>query len=455
MARPRNAIGGMARNRYRMRAGCEIRAGMGSRPTTGHQKRTADPRYARCSKAWRPRVWMAASYRLVRWVAQRTTKSNDHVPSGLAAIRTRRLFRTGRRILVRVSGDDARRARVTGAPSTTSGAAIIVSSMCWNMCTDNNALAPASTGPSSARNTTTSPARKHRSRVRGSLAPIRFSRRVASTWTSPIPKSPTTTSRSSRQLVIHASTAGSSSPAPAGFAGGSRLPLSGELVGGGQLGSPGREEDLEHASLAGHAANRDRPAVRLRDGPDDRQAEPEAAGVPASPWIRPGEPVEDPVEVRAGDPGSRIPNGDHRSRGAPSHGHLDRVLGARVVHGVLDEGIERHGQAVRVGLGLNLIEVTQEPSPWRRRPPVVRIQHDPADVDRQPMEEVRILLPGQQEQAVGQPPESLELILDDAGIVRDHRIPGGAFDELGMAERNRDRRAELVGGVLDEPPLPL
>ena len=52
-------------------------------------------------------------------------------------------------------------------------------------------------------------------------------------------------------------------------------------------------------------------------------------------------------------------------------------------------------------------------------------------------------------------PEPHQLVGDHRGVLRDRGVRGLSLDQLGVAERDRDRRAKLVRRVLHEPPLPL
>src|SRR5438552_7994953 len=171
-ARPRKAIGGIARKRYRMRAGCERPEGDGSTPTTGIQKSREEARYPTCSSAWTPAFSRLSSYRLVRCVAQRTPMKSDHDTAGLERTRTG-LLRSTESSLARLGRGDDRSASVTGAPSTRSGAATIVSSRCWIMWRENDVDTAASRGDWSATKITASPATKHHVREGGNARRLR------------------------------------------------------------------------------------------------------------------------------------------------------------------------------------------------------------------------------------------------------------------------------------------
>src|SRR5436305_2065981 len=91
---------------------------------------------------------------------------------------------------------------------------------------------------------------------------------------------------------------------PAGRLGGYRLRVCGRLRGWRRR--CGRQQHLEHRALAGRAAGAGRAVVGLRDRLHDGQAEPEPAGLAGPPPVGPGEPVEDPLQVRRGDAGARV-----------------------------------------------------------------------------------------------------------------------------------------------------
>src|SRR5204863_7326083 len=97
----------------------------------------------------------------------------------------------------------------------------------------------------------------------------------------------------------------------------------------------------------GAARRRTGPAVRSGDRLDDGETEPHpvVAGAKAS---RPGEPIEDPIEVLLRDTRARVGDREDGGLALTSHGQIDRVLVARVLHRVLDERVEREGQAIAV-----------------------------------------------------------------------------------------------------------
>src|SRR6476659_9175925 len=129
-----------------------------------------------------------------------------------------------------------------------------------------------------------------------------------------------------------------------------------------------REIDLEGRPDVDAAHHVDRAEVSLDDRSNDGQPQSEPAGVTAAAGVRPGEPVEDAIEIFIRDPRPRVAERDDRRAVASTHGDLDRVLLARVLHRVLDQRIERHGQPVAVGLYVRLPGGTENPPTGRRRP---------------------------------------------------------------------------------------
>jgi hypothetical protein len=86
-------------------------------------------------------------------------------------------------------------------------------------------------------------------------------------------------------------------------------------------------------------------------------------------------------------------------------------------------------------------------------PPLQRVQHQGVRDDRRHLEEPRRAGRGQQQHPVGEPTQPGEFAGDHPGIGRDGLVGDGLLDELGVAERDGDRGAELVRGVYQEPPL--
>ena len=96
-----------------------------------------------------PVLRSAASYRPVRCAIHSTAKNDVQATSGFETNRAGPLCST-RANDRREAFGHAARASVSGAPSSSSGAATIVSSRCWTMCIENEDSTDASIGPVSA-----------------------------------------------------------------------------------------------------------------------------------------------------------------------------------------------------------------------------------------------------------------------------------------------------------------
>ena len=214
-----------------------------------------------------------------------------------------------------------------------------------------------------------------------------------------------------------------------------------------------RKIDLEGRSDVDPAHHVDRAEVSLDDRSNDRQPQSEPAGVPAAAGVRPGETVEDAIEIFIRDPRPRVAERDDRRAVASTDGDLDRVLLARVLHRVLDQRIERHGQPVAVGQDDRLLGGTEHPPTGRRRPTPERVDDDLRHVHGDQVELLRVLGPRKQEQTVDEAPQARQLVRDHVHVLDDRRIRGTTLDQLRVAEGDRDRRPELVRRILHESPL--
>src|SRR6185503_2943748 len=256
------------------------------------------------------------------------------------------------------------------------GAATIVRSRCWTMWIENEVLTAASRGPVKAMTSTPRPAKKaRRARGRGTRPRARRTRPSATRYPRPAATTPSATG----------SPAMTTSPAFDGHA------LSGPVGHVRRRVSPigvrrERKIDLEGRSDVDPAHHVDRAEVSLDDRSNDGQSQSEPARVTAAAGVRPGEPVEDAIEIFTRDPRPRVAERDDRRAVASTHGDLDRVLLARVLHRVLDQRIERHGQPVAVRQDERLLGGTEHPPTGRRRPPPERIDDDLRHVHGDEME---------------------------------------------------------------------
>ena len=136
--------------------------------------------------------------------------------------------------------------------------------------------------------------------------------------------------------------------------------------------------------------------------------------------------------------------------------NLDRVRLIGMLHRVLDHGVERDREPVGVARAPTTSSVehrthrrgvaahrwTASTTSWST-PTGTAVRH------------LEILRARQEQETVGEPAQPHQLVGDHRGVLRDGGIGRLPLDQLGVAERHRDRRAELVGGVLDEAALAL
>src|SRR6266576_4550197 len=344
---------------------------------------------------------------------QSTTKKSAQATSGSPSTRAGALRSVARSHRRGVPGH-ACSASVTGAPSYRNGAATIVRSRCWTMWTENEVLTAASRGPVRAMTSTPRPAKKaRRARGRGTRPRVRLTRASATRYPRPAATTPSATGSPAMTTI----------PAFDGHG------LSGPVGHLRQWMSPigvrvERKSDLEGRSDVDTAHHVDRAEVSLDDRSNDRQAQSEPAGVPAAAGVRPSEPVEDAIEVFIQDPRPRVAEGDDRRAVASTDGDLDRVLLARMLHRVLDQRIERHGQPVAVGQDDRLLGGAEHPPTGRRRPPPERVDDDLRHVYRDQVELLRVLGPRKQEQTVDEASQARQLVRDHVHILDDRRIRG-------------------------------
>ncbi len=166
-----------------------------------------------------------------------------------------------------------------------------------------------------------------------------------------------------------------------------------------------------------------------------------------------GEPLEDPPQVRVLDAAPGVGHGEHHGRVLDPGADLDPVTGRGVRHGVLQQCVERHRDPVTVAEDGRLGHRAQPPVPGRVTPPVQRVHHHGLDRDRCQVQEVGTLRRGEQQHPGGQPAQPHQLIGHHPRVLGDDRVGDRPLDQLGVAEGHRDRGAEFVGGVLEEPAL--
>ena len=190
------------------------------------------------------------------------------------------------------------------------------------------------------------------------------------------------------------------------------------------------------------------------DRADQGQPEPGPAGATAG---RAGpEPLEDVVDFGGHDALPGVLDDQAGGLGIivlPDR-EPDRVAGAGVLHGVLQQGVQGQPQALVVGGHGHRVQPPGGPDPaCRRLPAPQRLHQEAVQRDRRQVEEFGVLGRGDQEQALAQALQPRQLA--------DHHVDvlllatAGQFgrQQLGVPQSDGDRRPELVCGVLKERAL--
>ena len=198
------------------------------------------------------------------------------------------------------------------------------------------------------------------------------------------------------------------------------------------------------------------PPCPCDDRLHDRQAQAEPAGVSAPAGIGPSEPIEDPIEVGGGDPRARV--ADRRS--PPRRLAAERRASIVSVSAVCCTAFSITASSATASRSASASTTTSsvEPRTHCRGVAVHRCtasRHEPLDADRHRVRQLEVHRARKQEEPIDESAQTHQLVGDHRGVLRDRRIVRLALDQLRVAERHRDRRAELVGGVLDESTLTL
>ena len=218
-----------------------------------------------------------------------------------------------------------------------------------------------------------------------------------------------------------------------------------------------RQRDLERRSHADGAGDAHLASVGIDDRLHDRQTEAEpAARVPAPARVGSREPIEDVIEVGRRDPGPRVADRDHRPWGRCRWIATSIVSCSCVWFTAFS--IKASSATSRRSASAITVASSAAPSSHRRGVAVHRRRASITIVSRSTtrgMQELGVLAPGEQEQPIGEAPQPHQLVGDHGGVFRDRRVGGAPLDQLRVSERDRDRRTQLVRGVLHEPLLPL
>ena len=166
------------------------------------------------------------------------------------------------------------------------------------------------------------------------------------------------------------------------------------------------------------------------------------------------EPLEYPLQVLGSDAPPGVPNPDRDLVCGANGGELDDIAPRAELHGVLDQGVDRNREPVRVRLHLRLVHHAQAPLAWNRAPAPQRLYQDRLHLDLDLAQEVGVVRRGQHQQAIREPAQPHQLVHRDLRVFVE-ACGGRAGDQLDVAQRDRDRRPKLVRGVLDELALPV
>src|SRR5690606_24917411 len=140
--------------------------------------------------------------------------------------------------------------------------------------------------------------------------------------------------------MVRASTKESSSSTTSTVGSGALMVLSACLVGDGHGTRAEREPQRERGALPLLGVEEDLAVVVLDDVAHDGQPEPGAAGLAAAGPIHPVEPLEDPLEVPAGDADAVIPDRHLHHAPVGAGADLHGGLGIGVLHRVLEQVVE-------------------------------------------------------------------------------------------------------------------
>ena len=213
------------------------------------------------------------------------------------------------------------------------------------------------------------------------------------------------------------------------------------------------QQQLELAAPAWAAADENLSAVRSRHRAHQRQPQPGSPGMAA---VAAAEPVENMPKLLVGDALPSVED-DHPHREA-GPGRLDRQLYdiaiAGVPYGVLEQRVDRQPEPFPVRLCGGLVQPAELPAAIGGRPPPAQDLHGEAvERDRLRIKELGILGGRDDEQPLGDPPQPVQLAKHHLNVVS--LLPAGQAggEQLGVPERDGDRGAKLVRGVLQEPAL--
>ena len=249
-----------------------------------------------------------------------------------------------------------------------------------------------------------------------------------------------------------------------------------------------RQSDPERRALAGRGPHRGRAAVRADEGPNDRQAEPAAAGGARPGLVRAIEPLEHAMGLFRGHAGPVVGHIQRHGRGRVGRPrverprpdrHLDRRtvrrVGERVAHQVADDLPQPRLVADDEERGAGLNRQFDGPVRGEQAGVVHRVGGQREQVYGLPGQRPLLVEPGQQQQVLDEQAHPGRFLLhpvqDPVQVVWRKPAPRGLLRRLGLVPARdqaaalavvlgeaADRgqwRTQLVAGVGDEAPHPL
>src|SRR6266542_132027 len=177
----------------------------------------------------------------------------------------------------------------------------------------------------------------------------------------------------------------------------------------------------------------------------DCQAEPRPPGPTSSTIVNPGESVEDPVLLIAGNPRAPVRYlQDHLAVvSAADYGHP--VPFPCELHRVLHERIQGEADPLAIRIHHAGGVDPDFPPPGRgNAPPAPALLYELFHVHGFAMQEIRILGRSEYQQALGNSGQAAQLVQDDFGVIRCLAALGSGPDQLGMTSGHRDGSSKLV-----------
>jgi hypothetical protein len=189
-----------------------------------------------------------------------------------------------------------------------------------------------------------------------------------------------------------------------------------------------------------------------RDGPDDRQTQPEALVLVADGAAT--EALEDLVAVPGGHTRAGVPHPQPSGVAVVRRAQRDLVTGSGVLDGVVAELQQGLGQPLLVDLRGHARRLVERPAPLAEAARLGEdVDGEPGEVHRSAGDEVRAVALGQEDEVADQASHPVHLVQQELPGLGD--LLGTAdVQQLEVAAQHRQRRLELVPRVVEELPLP-